>query len=124
MNKSGIQNSAFLKHSLKNFLIRLREYKKNFAANGVSELEDLITHVLEDPIVSYETIEKIITIKDSNEKVDIAILNFLTKLFRGNRFDFSTNEHLCTRRLCYSGADNDTAKEPPTWNRKDYYKHV
>ena len=85
MNKSGIQTSAFLKHSLKNFLIRLREYKKNFAANGVSELEELILQVIQDPYITYETIEKIISIKDSNEKVDVAILNFLTKLIRGKK---------------------------------------
>lgn len=83
MSKVGIENSAFLKHSLKNFLIRLRDYKKNFGVSGVTEIEDLIFHALEEPTITDELLERIVKIKETNEKIDVAILNFLTKIFRG-----------------------------------------
>lgn len=84
MSKTGIQNSAFLKHTLKNFLIRLRDYKKNFGIPGVSELEDLIFHALEEPAITDDFLEQIVKLKDTNEKIDVAILNFITKIFRGS----------------------------------------
>ena len=73
-----------LEFEIKNLLIKIREYSKNENANVSQEIDALLKESSKDTGVNWNIISEIIRLDVKDENLSVVLINFCSKIIRGN----------------------------------------
>ena len=84
---------ASLEFEIKNLLIKIREYLKTDNTKLSQEIDALLKESSKDTGVNWTLISKIISLDFKDENISVILINFCSKILRGNMLIFHFNLH-------------------------------
>ena len=84
---------ASLEFEIKNLLIKIKEYSKSDHTKLSQEIDALLKESSKDTGVNWTSISKIISLDFKDENISVLLINFCSKILRGNMLIFHFNLH-------------------------------